>query len=317
MTLVGTLMKPIFTVSAADLPPGVHGDGAGPERLNSVVYTVTDCCELALTHRRSSLVAALDRYPEELRGFAYEGAGVAFGALDHFLPWTRRTVRFLDGPGAKYTFAVYLGAGMALARLGRSPEAFRRRLDDDLFNWVVLDGYGFHEGFFRYRRHIQEKALPPSLSGYGLRVFDHGLGRAIWFGAAAAVPAVHDVIEGFPAHRRPDLWAGVGLAAGYTGGAEEATMEKLRDLSAEHVDRLAEGVVIAARARHQVGNISENVEVASRTVLGCDSARAAEIAADALLDLPADGPEPAYEMWRSRIRHTVGQHRPTEVDTDV
>jgi len=303
MSVLGTLMRPIFEVTPTDVPVLTSGAGPTAERLSKVVFTVTECCELTLlTRREARLVAKLDAYPEELHGFAYEGAGVGLAALDHLLPWKRRTRRFVDGPAGAYIFAVYLGAGMGLARLRRNPEPFRRRLDDPVLGWAVLDGYGFHEGFFAYRRHVQERATPRYLSGYGLRAFDHGLGRSLWFATGADVKRVHATIDAFPAHRQGDLWAGVGLACGYTGGVDEQAVRFVRSLAGEHAPRLAEGVVVAARARHQVGNPGDNVETACRVICRMTSQEAAEIALSALHDLPTDDIEPAYEIWRQRIR---------------
>jgi hypothetical protein len=301
MSVLGTLMRPLFEVKPTDVPGLASGAGPTAERLSRVVFTVTECCELALLTRRKALVAKLDGYPEELRGFAYEGAGVGLAALDFLLPRKQRVRRFVDGPARDYIFAVYLGAGMGLARLRRNPEPFRLRLGDVL-SWVVLDGYGFHEGFFAYRRHVQERANPRYLSGYGLRAFDHGLGRAIWFATGADIKRVHAVIDGFPRHRRGDLWAGVGLACGYTGGVGVDAVEALRSLAGEHRPRLAEGVVVAARARHQVGNPADQIETACRVVCGMTSHEAAAVAAAAQSELPTDDIEPAYEIWRQRIR---------------
>lgn len=303
MSALGTLLRPIFDVEPTDVPALTGDAGPTAERLSQVVFTVTECCELTLlTRRESALVAKLDAYPEELLGFAYEGAGVGLAALDYLLPYKRRTRGFVDGAASDYLFAVYLGAGMGLARLRRNPEPFRRRLDDDVMSWVVLDGYGFHEGLFAHRRHVQERATPRFLSGYGLRAFDHGLGRSIWFATGADVKRVGATLDGFPADRQGDLWSGIGLACAYTGGVSHQELASVLELSGIHGPRLAEGVVMAARARHQVGNPGERVESASRVICELSSAECAEIAATALTDLPTDDIEPAYEIWRQRIR---------------
>jgi hypothetical protein len=303
MTILGTAMRPMFAVTPTDVPVLTNGSGPTTERLTKVVYTVTECCELTLTSRHeATLTAKLDAYPEELRGFAYEGAGVGLAALDLLLPYKRRTRRFVDGPAGDYIFAVYLGAGMGLARLHRNPESFRRRLGDPVMSWVVLDGYGFHEGFFAHRRHVQERATPAWLSGYGQRAFDHGLGRSIWFATGADVKRIQATVDGFPEQRRGDLWSGVGLACGYTGGVGDSGVRQVRSLAGVHLPRLAEGVVLAARARHQVGNPGSEIETACQVICGLDSDEAAEVAAAALAGLPTDDIDPAYEIWRQRIR---------------
>ncbi|MDA2804779.1 DUF1702 family protein [Nocardiopsis suaedae] len=303
MTLAGTLLKPFFSVTPADLPPGAAGDAASALRMRQVVFTVTECCSLALLHPRGrSLVPRLDAYPDELRGFAYEGAGVGLAALDHWLPWERRVRRFVAGAGRPYRYAVYLGAGMGLARMRRDPEGCRRRLADDVLSWAVLDGYGFHEGFFAHRRHVQEQAVPPYLSGYGARVFDQGLGRGVWFATGADPGRMTAAVDAFPESRRGDLWAGIGLACGYTGGVGADTVAALRERAVPFGGRLAEGVAVAAWARHQVGNPAEHNETACSLVCGLTSAQTAKVAEEALRGVPGDDVVPAYEVWRRRLR---------------
>lgn len=312
MTVLGSLLEPLFDVAPAAMPPG--GDPTG-DRLRQVVGTVTECCRLTLVHSRPArLIPRLDAYPEELRGFAYEGAGVGLAALDYCLPLRHRTRDFAAGPAAPYHYAIYLGAGMGLARLRRNPEPFRRRLDDD-FSWIVLDGYGFHEGFFAHRRYVQERMLPRHLSGYALRAFDHGLGRSIWFATGADVARVAATIEAFPRHRRGDLWAGIGLACGYTGGVEQGAVESLRHRATGYRDRLAEGAAVAARARHQVGNPARHNGIACTVLCGMDDGAVADLARAALADLPVDGIEPAYEIWRQRLRRQFTAASPMPVTT--
>lgn len=302
MTLVGKLMKPMFEVSKADVPPFPENN-ASTRRLQQVVFTVTECCHITLFNSRfGTLVPKLDAYEEELRGFAYEGAGVGLAALDTWLPWKQRTRDFVAGPGARYLYAIYLGAGMSLARMRRNPEPFRARLGDPVFSWVVLDGYGFHEGFFAHRRYVGRRAVPRRLTGYALRAFDHGLGRSIWFSTGASVERVAATIGSFPEERHADLWSGVGLACGYTGGVDRATIEKLPGAAGPHRAQLAVGVAIAAKARQQVGNPALHNEIACEVLCGLTSKDSADVADAALQRLPSGGGDPAYEIWRQRIR---------------
>lgn len=311
MTLLGKLLKPLFEVSHRDVPSFPGDDNWTTQRLKKVVFTVTECCHITLRNSRfEALVPRLDAYDEELRGFAYEGAGVGLAALDCFLPWKNRTRAFVDGPGSRYLYAVYLGAGMGLARIHRHPEPFRVRLQDPLFSWVVLDGYGFHEGFFARRRYVEQRAVPVHLSGYARRAFDQGLGRSIWFSSGANIDRVVSTIGSFDPSRHADLWSGVGLACGYTGGVDRPTIETLQSVVANipcsgrdsHRSHLALGVVIAAIARQRVGNPASHNEIACEVLCDLSSKEAAHMADLALQDLPLDGIEPAYETWRQRIR---------------
>lgn len=302
MSVVGRLLKPMFEVSTDDIP-ALGVDNETTRRLHHVVGTVTECCQTTLFHSRfPTLVPRLDAYDRELRGFAYEGAGVGFAALDSLLPWRQRTRDFVAGPGAVWAYAVYLGAGMGLARLRRNPEGFRERLRDPVLSWVVLDGYGFHEGFFAHRRTVGDQVVPARVTGYGRRAFDHGLGRSIWFTTGAEVARVVATIGTFAPDRHADLWSGVGVACGYTGGVARTTLEELKAAAGPQLSNLAVGVAVAASMRHRVDNPVSHNDDACEVLCGLTSAEAAAVADAALRDLPPDGAEPAYEVWRQRIR---------------
>jgi hypothetical protein len=301
VTFLGAILKPLFEVSPKDVPAFTEENNRTTQRLKKVVFTVTECCHITFRNSRFEvLVPRLDAYEDELRGFAYEGAGVGLAALDCLLPWKNRTKAFVDGPGAPYMYAVYLGAGMALARLHRRPEAFLARLDP-VFCWTVMDGYGFHEGFFARRRYVEERAVPAHLSPYARRVFDQGLGRSIWFSDGAHVDRVVATIATFEPARHADLWSGVGLACGYTGGVDRATIEMLQTAVGRHRSQLALGVVVAAKARQQVGNPASHNELACEVLCGRSSKEAADLADVALHNLRIGGREPAYAIWRQRI----------------
>lgn len=317
MSLMGRLLKPMFEVSTDDIP-ALGVDNETTRRLHHVVDTVTECCQTTLFHSRfASLVPRLDAYDQELRGFAYEGAGVGFAALDSLLPWRRRTREFVAGPGAGWAFAVYLGAGMGLARLRRNPDGFRERLRDPVMSSVVLDGYGFHEGFFAYRRTVGERVVPDRITGYGRRAFDHGLGRSVWFTAGADVAQVAATIGTFAPGRHADLWSGVGFACGYTGGVAREKLEGLRDAAGTRLGDLAVGVAVAATMRHRGDNPVLHNDDACEVLCGLTSTEVATVAELALRDLPADGPAPgddtvpAYQVWRQRIRERLAAHEET------
>lgn len=301
MTLLGKILRPLFEVSQKDIPSFPDDDNWTTQRLKKVVFTVTECCHIAFINSRFEvLVPRLDAYEDELRGFAYEGAGVGLAALDCLLPWKKRIRAFIDGPGKPYNFAILLGAGMALARLHKQPERFLMSLDP-VFRWVVMDGYGFHEGFFAWHRYVEERAVPLHLSRYARRVFDQGLGRSIWFSSGANVERVVATVASFSSVRQADLWSGVGLACGYTGGVERATIEALRLAVDPYQPQLALGVAVSAMARQQVGNLASHNELACEILWGTSSELVAQMAHLALPKLPIDGVETAYEIWRQRI----------------
>jgi enediyne biosynthesis protein E3 len=300
--LAGGLLWRVFAASAAMPSPAEAGDDASTARLKQVVSTVTECCRTTvLDPRLDVLVSKLDAYDEELHGFAYEGAGVGLAALDCLLPGKGRTLAFATGPGARHIYGIYLGAGMCLARIRRNPESFRARLGDPVLGWIVVDGYGFHESFFRQRRHVIQQRVPAHLRGYARRVFDQGMGRGIWFWSGADIDRVAATIGTFPAQRRPDLWSGVGFACGYSGGIDRGALEPLPAVAGRHRAQLALGAAITARIRHQGGNLAAHNELACEVLCGMTSKQAATVVEGASRGLPADHDVPAHALWRQRI----------------
>src|SRR6185436_16172630 len=189
------------------------------------------------------LVPRLDTVDLELRGFAYEGAAIGLTGLDLIMPWKKRLQAFVDGPGSAHIYMVHIGAGEALARLRRRPEPFLARLDPVL-RWLVMDGYGFHEGFFSRRRYIEERAIPTHLSPYARRIFDQGLGRSFWFLEGANIDRVATRIATFPAARQADLWCGIGVACAYVGGVDRADIEALQAAAGPYRPQLALGAAV-------------------------------------------------------------------------
>jgi enediyne biosynthesis protein E3 len=298
----GSVLRKAFAVSSATMKPLAEGDDASGARLKQVVFTVTECCQSTLLDPHfDTLVARLDAYDKELASFAYEGAGVGLAALDSLIPTKRRTLAFATGPGAPHIFGIYLGAGMGLARMRFNPEPFRRRLADPLLGWVVLDGYGFHQGFFAHQRYVVEQRLPRRVYGYGRRVFDHGIGRSIWFSSGADVDRVGATIAGFAGPRQADLWQGVGLACGYTGGVDRPTVKRLCVVAGQSRAQIAVGVAMSANIRHHVGNPAEHNDFASEVLWGMSSAQVAAMVDSLRTNLPTGPDMPAYALWRQRI----------------
>jgi hypothetical protein len=176
---------------------------------------------------------------------------------------------------------------------------------DARLGWLMMDGYGFHEGYFRWRRYIAERKAPPRLSGYFRRAFDQGLGRSLWFVAGAEPDRVIQAVQGFPAERQPDLWAGVGLASAYAGGVSQGELDALLAAAGPAAGDLFQGAAFAAVARDRAGNMAPQTERACWVYGGCTAGEAAALVHKTGAGLPADGPEPAFEIWRQRIREQV------------
>jgi hypothetical protein len=244
----------------------------------------------------------------DLTGFTFEGAAMGFALLDLLAPWpSRRFARFLAGPASPHVYLAYVGAGWALART--SPLlAWRLGPLDPLLRWLIFDGYGFHAGYFHPAAAIAGQRVPRILRGHARAVFDQGLGRAIWFASGARGDAAAAQVNKFPSARQPDLWAGVGLAAAYAGGADASELAALKQAAGPHQSHLAQGAAFAAKARERAANPTPHTDLACRTFCGLDATTAAAITDQALPAIAADDRGEAYQAWRAEIRRLFGAH---------
>ena len=214
------ILRPVFRLSAESFPKlaaarfGAHEDMDRTwHTFEPVARTLVDSFYTTIDHSRfSDLVPRLDSVESELRGIAYEGAGMGLMLLDSLLPTKNRLHAFVTGPGVRYRCLVYIGAGLVLPRVPRSAHRFVER-QDPLRRWFVMDGYGFYRGFFTWRETVNEHRVPARLHGYARRAFDQGLGRSFWFSTGANVERIIDTISGFPAGRGATCGAGSGWRA--------------------------------------------------------------------------------------------------------
>jgi len=260
-------------------------------------HTALECDDSA------ALTASLNAIPEEMRGFAFEGAAMALCLLDCLMPWRRsRLDAFLTGPAADHTYMVHVGAGWALARLKRRVDGPLQRWDP-LLRWLAIDGYGFHEGYFHPQLAIERQERPGQWSGHTLCVFDQGLGRSLWFVNGADPDRIQATIHRFAPNRHADLWSGVGLACAYAGGVDRAMVEATRCAAGPFLPELAQGAAFGAKARQRADNPADHTEIACRVFCSMSAADAARVTDAALVDLASEGAQPAYAIWRRRIQN--------------
>jgi hypothetical protein len=259
--------------------------------------------------RPEALGATLEEVEPEYRGFAYEGAAMAFAVLDALLTG-RRTARYLAGPGAPHLYMAYVGMGWALARTPRLRRAAATRAaTDPLLRWLALDGYGFHEAYFRTDRTVHDGRRPDAgRHPYAGHAVDQGIGRALWFVGGADPEVVAGLVTGFPAERHEDLWSGIGLAAAYAGGAGEDELRLLLDRAGRHAAYVGQGCAFAAQARRRAGLIVPPTDLAARVLCGWSATEAADVT-DACVPA-ADQPDGTrYALWRHRIAARVSGAR--------
>ncbi|KAA9377603.1 DUF1702 family protein [Microbispora cellulosiformans] len=256
----------------------------------------------------------LDLVEPEMRGFAYEGATMAFTILDAMGPRRGdRTRRLLLGPGRPHIFLAYIGIGFAMARLPR--QLWKKAVPDltgspyhPTMSWLAVDGFGFDRAYFDTRRWVDRQERPAPYAwegspGYFPRAVDQGIGRALWFIHGAVATEVAVAVGRFASGRRADLWSGVGLAAAFAGGCDPAGLAQVRRLSAEHHADLAQGAVFALKARHYSGCVPAHTAAAAEAFAGLSVERAVALADDCAVDPGTKGEVPSYELWRRGVRH--------------
>ncbi|WP_084497134.1 DUF1702 family protein [Nocardia amamiensis] len=248
-----------------------------------------------------AIVNRLGRFPKDMNGYAHEGVAMGLTGMDCWLPGKSRFREFLSGAGDAHIYMSHIGAGEALARMRRLPEPFLTRLDDPVARWLVMDGYGFHQGFFHRSRYVDRQVVPPYLSPYARRVFDQGVGRSIWFTSGAEVDRVAADVAAFSPARQPDLWLGIGTGCCYAGGLERREVEHLREVCEPHLAHVATGAAFAAKGRHRAGNPVSDTEMACEVLCETTSVGAASIVDDVLANIPAHYARPACEVVQDNV----------------
>ncbi|HEX4721535.1 MAG TPA: DUF1702 family protein [Pseudonocardiaceae bacterium] len=258
----------------------------------------------------------LEEMPTRFRGFAYEGAGMALGVRDG-LPFggTHHVSDFLTGQqAAKHLYMVYVGVGWALARVPRFRwQAATKGITDELPSWLVLDGYGFHQAYFKTEKYVHNQFQEPNFpwpandpTGYADHAIDQGIGRATWFVCGSDPERVAATFAKFPEHRRADLYAGSGLAASYAGGGDEAELVRFHELAGEYRPQLAQGSAFAASARVGTGLVIPHTVLATGVFCGMTPEEADELCnATRPDDSAGEGDVPAFEIWRRRIAEGI------------
>jgi len=317
-TTIGSLRRLLMAPSLAKVSFAGRGFPVSPtaatRRLEAIPQAVVCGFEWGIDSRdQGDVVSRLELVEPEMRGFAYEGATMAFTVRDAMAGGRgTRTRDLLRGPGVPHTFLTYIGIGFAMARL---PRPLWRNVLPDLagtpyfptMSWLAVDGYGFDKAYFDTYRYITRQVRPDAYpwqghADYFPRAVDQGIGRALWFVHGGVPQHVAAAVGSFASGRRPDLWSGVGLAATFAGGCDAGGLRVLRLAAGEDADHLAQGSVFAAKARCYSGYTPAHTATAVNVLAGI-SVEAADALAD---DVAVSGFTPDagvdYEVWRERVR---------------
>jgi hypothetical protein len=283
-------------------------------RLESIPQSVICGFEWGIEVRTQwELERRLELVEQEMRGFAYEGAAMAYTVRDAMSGGRRHLARdLLRGPGLPHTFLTYIGIGFAMARL---PRPLWKKVLPDLsgtpyyptMSWLAVDGYGFDRAYFETDRWVTQQRRPAPYpwqgrADYFPRAVDQGIGRALWFIHGGRAPAVVAAVTRFGQERQSDLWSGVGLAATFAGGFDADGLRQLSAAAGDHRGSLGQGAVFAAKARTFAGFVPPHTEEAIAVLAGMPTGAAAELADDVAAGGFGSSAAPDYEVWRERVR---------------
>jgi hypothetical protein len=249
-----------------------------------------------------ALSGRLEQVVPEFRGFAYEGAAMALVLLDAIARGSNRLTEFMAGPGKTHIYMLHVGAGWACARLPWLRwriETFIRKFDP-ILRWLVLDGYGFHQGYFHFKKPLSSALNRLSIGAR--HVFYQGLGRSLWFVHGCDPHQISKSISSFPALYQGDAWSGTGLACAYAGGAASPDLQELVSLAGRFDSALAQGAVFAAKARQLAGNEAAHTQQACAVLAGVKAEQAAALCDRALEQVNRNSSSP-YQQWRELVQN--------------
>lgn len=294
------------------------------DHLESVIRTFIEGYNMAVAEADTvRLARRLDSsFSPAFVGFAYEGVGLYFGLTDLLIPRSEsRLNAFTHSVGERHDFITSVGAGFAIARMPlglRRLESYQKTLDP-MTAWCLADGYGFHEGFFHWKRFVGgRQSSPESLNLQNRRLFDAGVGRAMWWVYGADVASIASAISRFDGERQHEMWAGIGTALAYAGGASPAASSQLLDLAGAYRFDLLSGIPFAAHMRDKGRNSAEWTDEACSELLNMSVAETSEIIVtelaaylDSWQGSEQDKWDGCYVALRDRVRRRLKNERAT------
>ena len=239
-----------------------------------------------------------------VRGFAIEGATMGVALADALVPIRPRLGAWMVRADESYTYLAHVGTGWALARAPWRRAAVMRHADP-VHCWLVFDGLGFHDAYFHPQ--AVRRGWRRRRSGYAARVYDQGVGRALWFVSGGDVARAIAMVSSAAPDRQGDLWSGFGLALTYAGGADAAALAAVRSAAGRWRRHLAQGAAFAAEAHARAGAMPTHVAVVLPNLAGCDATAAVAIVRGARAALPPfeTAQTPRYELWRQAVQREL------------
>ncbi|MDJ0697857.1 MAG: DUF1702 family protein [Mastigocoleus sp. MO_167.B18] len=260
--------------------------------------------EVGLSH---ILISELQAFNDNLRGFAYEGAGMGLAMIDYTsFSKESKLQKFVD-ENPNYKILAHIGAGLAIAALNRDIEKSLALMNPMQRSWVI-DGYGFYNGIFKWKQSVQKQIVPKKVTGYARQAFDRGLGRSLWFYFAGNIDRIVGQLQKFPESRHADMWSGIGLASTYAGIVSKESLRNLKAAAGSYTSDLSLGSIQAANIRYLADNIVDYTNLACSIFCGMSAEDAAKLTFKVMEGLNINEQEallvdqPIYETYREGIR---------------
>jgi enediyne biosynthesis protein E3 len=287
------------------------------EHLEAILHAFIDGYNLAVVESDTKeLVRRLNSsMAPEFVGFAYEGTGLYFALMDLLIPGSYRLEAFTHSAGASHDYIAMVGAGFAISRIPLALhrlESYQKRLDE-FTSFCLADGYGFHEGFFQWKSFVDgRKPAPASLNLQNRRLYDSGVARAMWWVYGADPVEIANAISRFDEERRPEMWAGLGVALSYAsaGPNNPDPSAKLLELSGPYRYDLLSGIPFSAHMRWKGKNPAPWTERACTELLNMSVSETSDLVLSALKTFVDSWQGPAYDRWTAgylAVRENIKQ----------
>lgn len=233
-------------------------------------------------------------------GFAYEGAAMGFALRDLMGFNNYKRIHQFIKHQPKHIYMIHVGIGWALARVPFVNIVKQTNKFDPLLKGLIIDGYGFHQAYFKTKSYVFDRKFPTELKGHFINAFYQGMGRALWFVFTGQPHKIATHINTFSQEFRSDLWAGVGLAMGYAGGVSETILKQLKSHGDNYLREIGQGVTFACKARLLANNLGKHTQLAAHIFCQMSAENAAHLT-DIALGLVDKSAPNSYMQWRQII----------------
>lgn len=267
--------------------PGMNSPSRA--HLEAILHAFVDGYNLAVVEPDTKeLVRRLEgAIAPEYVGFAFEGTGLYFAVMDLMIPGSKRLAAFTAGAGASHDYIAMVGAGFAISRVpfgARRLESYQKTLDE-FTAFLVADGWGFHDGFFKWKRFVDGRAPAPAfLTPQNRLLYDSGIARAMWWVYGADPAGIAAGISRFEESRRAEMWAGIGVALSYASVApgQPDPSAELLDLAGPYRFDVLSSIPFSAHMRRKGGNPAPWTERACTELLKMSVVEASDLVASSL-----------------------------------